>query len=163
VNLLSNLRIIGKRCLLPTISCEVEHSSDAHPVIRIPSRCNSHSIEQVRSDSLHRTNVCCTRTPRTICNFELDTLTFCQCLKARCLFRCVSAIIWSLGCSEKQKHTSIALKCAKTSLLPSSGVMKPNPLESLHDLTMPLSFMLVLVSWWYVVWKFEKWVGWKLS
>ena len=54
----------------------------------------------------------------TLGDLELDFLTFFQGLKAA---------IW------------IAEKCANKSSLPSSGLMKPKPLESLNHLTVPVA------------------------
>lgn len=56
----------------------------------------------------------CSRTFLAVLNFELNVLAFSQSFEA---------------------VTSIAEKCTNTSLLPSAGVMKPKPLDSLNHLT----------------------------
>ncbi len=56
----------------------------------------------------------CSRTFLAVLNFELNVLAFSQSFEA---------------------VTRIAEKCTNTSLLPSAGVMKPKPLDSLNHLT----------------------------
>ncbi len=56
----------------------------------------------------------CSRTFLAVLNFELNVLAFSQSFEA---------VTW------------IAEKCTNTSLLPSAGVMKPKPLDSLNHLT----------------------------
>lgn len=56
----------------------------------------------------------CSRTFLAVLNFELNVLAFSQSFEA---------------------VTPIAEKCTNTSLLPSAGVMKPKPLDSLNHLT----------------------------
>lgn len=71
-----------------------------------------HTSDQwIRSDSCY-VNSC--RTFLTVLNFELNVLTFSQSFET---------------------ITPIAEKCTNTSLLPSAGVMKPKPLDSLNHLT----------------------------
>ena len=56
----------------------------------------------------------CSRTFLAVLNFELNVLAFSQSFEA---------------------VPRIAEKCTNTSLLPSAGVMKPKPLDSLNHLT----------------------------
>lgn len=93
-------------------------------------------IRQTIASPLYCLNVHSTWSLLTVLILELDCLTFWQCPEALFLIHCVNTInpIFEAGL----RHTWIALKWAKTSLLPSSGVMKPNPLDSFHDLTVPL-------------------------
>lgn len=71
----------------------------------------SYKIQWSKSDSSY---VNCSWTFLAVLNFELNVLAFSQSFEA---------------------VTPIAEKCTNTSLLPSAGVMKPKPLDSLNHLT----------------------------
>lgn len=104
---------ITRRANIRTPGAKIKHSKK--PRIRrgfIARLKRIHTSDQwIRSDSCY-VNSC--RTFLAVLNFELNVLTFSQSFEA---------ITW------------IAEKCTNTSLLPSAGVMKPKPLDSLNHLT----------------------------
>src|SRR3954454_3319396 len=56
----------------------------------------------------------------------------------------VSNSTWSPSLSDLKPDASMALKWTKTSLLPSSGVIKPKPFASLNHFTVPLAIAIAL-------------------